>query len=430
MGAALGLACLGLALLGFNKFRVAGTPISDIVFLVGAVVTGLKMLAGDTADLSPPGMRKTSPPILLGTILLGAAGTIACFQSFTPADSAIQVVRIVWITLVWFWFLRAVTPDRTALNRLFKAFEVTVVISCAGAVAGYFGLLHLTVDNPDNRQAAWFGHPNELGGLLIVAMPLVVMGVPWRGVQTTRLPWRRIAMFGLVGFAIGTTGSLTAFISTAIGLALCVGISVLTKGPRAAGARPPSPIPILLGMGVAVAAAAWLFSSDLPVIDRLTQLEGGSSAVNESVSSRGNVNDYVIGNFDNSLVTGVGLDANTNFISEQDGEVGASRVHNMFLKLLYETGVPGVVGLLVVVVASVRQAWLLVLNTRGTPLHAASIGLMSSILSINAFAMFQPVFAQRFYWLPLALVSVLWALRRQELRDRYLHGLTAEDAVA
>ncbi len=430
MGAALGLACLGLALLGFNKFRVAATPISDVVFLVGAVVTGLKMLSGKTADLSPPGMRKTSPPILLGTILLGAAGTIACFQSFTPADSAIQVVRIVWITLVWFWFLRAVTPDRTALNRLFKAFEVTVVVSCAGAIAGYFGLVHLTTDNPDNRQAAWFGHPNELGGLLIVAMPLVVMGVPWRGAQTTGLPWRRIAMFGLVGFAIGTTGSLTAFISTAIGLALCVGISLLTKGPRAAGAKPPSPIPILLGMVVAVAAAAWLFSSDLPVVDRLTQFEGGDSAVNESVSSRGNVNSYVIGNFDNSLVTGVGLDADTNFISEQDGEVGASRVHNMFLKLLYETGLPGLVGLLVVVVASVRQAWLLVLNTRGTPLHAASIGLMSSILSINAFAMFQPVFAQRFYWLPLALVSVLWALRRQELRDRYIHGLTAEDVVA
>jgi hypothetical protein len=430
MGGALFLACLGLALLGFNRFRVAGTPISDIVFLVGAVVTGLKMLSGNTGDLSPHAMRRTSPPILLGTILLGAAGTIACFQSFTPADSFVQVLRIVWITLVWFWFLRAVTPDRTALNRLFKAFEVTIVISCAGAIAGYFGLVHLTHDNPDNRQAAWFGHPNELGGLLIMAMPLVVMGVPWRAEQTTKLPWRRIAMFGLVGFAIGTTGSLTAFISTGVGLALCLGLSVLTKGPRAPGARAPSPIPILLGMVVAVAALAWLFSSDLPVIDRLTQLEGGDSAVNESVSSRTNVNDYVIGNFDNSLVTGVGLDANTNFVSEQDGQVGASRVHNMFLKLLYETGVPGLVGLLVVVAASVRQAWLLVLNTRGTPLHAVSIGLMSSILSINAFAMFQPVFAQRFYWLPLAFVSVLWALRRQELRDRYLRGLAVDDLAA
>ncbi len=429
MGGALFLACLGLALLGFNKFRVAGTPISDIVFLLGAVVTGLKMLSGNTGDLSPPAMRKTSPPILLGTILLGAAGTIACLQSFTPADSAIQVVRIVWITLVWFWFLRAVTPDRIALNRLFKAFEITITVSCMGAIAGYFGLIHLTRDNPDNRQAAWFGHPNELGGLLIVAMPLVVMGLPWRDQQTTKLPWRRVAMFGLVGFAIGTTGSLTAFISTAVALSLCVGLSVLTKGPRAPGAKPPSPIPILLGMAVAVAGIAWLFSSNLPVIDRLTQLEGGDSAVNESVTSRGNVNNFVIGNFDHSLVTGVGLDANTNFVSEQDGQVGASRVHNMFLKLLYETGVPGLVGLLVVVVASVRQAWLLVLNTRGTPLHAASIGLMSSILSINVFAMFQPVFAQRFYWLPLALVSVLWALRRQELRDRYLHGLAAADVA-
>jgi hypothetical protein len=94
-GVALWLALLGLATLGFNKTRLAGWAVSDLIFLLGAVVTALKMLSGKTADLAPATMRKTSPPVLVGTIVLGCAGTLSCFQSFTPFDSAEMVVRIV-----------------------------------------------------------------------------------------------------------------------------------------------------------------------------------------------------------------------------------------------------------------------------------------------------------------------------------------------
>jgi hypothetical protein len=68
----------------------------------------------------------------------------------------------------------------------------------------------------------------------------------------------------------------------------------------------------------------------------------------------------------------------------------------------------------------------------GTPVSDGSSDLpvIDRLTQLEGGAMFQPVFSQRFYWLPLALVSVLWALRRQELRDRYLRGLTAEDLVA
>jgi O-antigen ligase len=416
-GVALWLALLGLATLGFNKTRLAGWAVSDLIFLLGAVVTALKMLSGKTADLAPATMRKTSPPVLVGTIVLGCAGTLSCFQSFTPFDSAEMVVRIVWITLVWFWFLRAVCPNRSTLNRMFKAFELTVIISCTGAILGYFGIVHLTADNPDNRQAAFFGHPNELGGMLAVAVPFVVLGIPWRK-SATRLPWRRIATFVLIVFALGTTGSMTAFVATAVALTSALGLTLLTRGPRPAGSRIPSPIPVLLGLAVAVGGIFWLFSSDLPVIERFTQLEGGGSSVSESVSSRENLNDYVIDNLDNSLVVGVGLDANTTFVGDEEGAEGASRIHNLYLKLLYETGLPGLVGLLIVLVTSIRQAWRLVVNTRGTELHPVAVAILSSILAINVFAMFQPIFAQRFYWLPLAFVSVLWALRREELRER------------
>ena len=38
-------------------------------------------------------------------------------------------------------------------------------------------------------------------------------------------------------------------------------------------------------------------------------------------------------------------------------------------------------------------------------------------MSVSFFALFQPLFAQRYYWLPVALIGVLWALRREEARE-------------
>jgi hypothetical protein len=58
-----------------------------------------------------------------------------------------------------------------------------------------------------------------------------------------------------------------------------------------------------------------------------------------------------------------------------------------------------------------------VLNTRGTDLYPTAVALLGSLVTVNVFALFQPLFVQRYYWLPIALVGVLWALRRQDARE-------------
>jgi O-antigen ligase len=96
---------------------------------------------------------------------------------------------------------------------------------------------------------------------------------------------------------------------------------------------------------------------------------------------------------------------------------GSSRVHNLYLKLLYEAGLPGLTGLFIVVATAFRQSWRLVVNTRGTDLYLTAVALLGSLVSVNVFALFQPLFVQRYYWLPVALIGVLWALRRQEASE-------------
>lgn len=413
-GLALGLATLGLALLGFNKTRVGAWAVSDLVFLLAGVVICLKLLSGRTADLAPSAMRKSSPPIVVGTLVIVVAGMLSSFQSFEPVASIQMVLRVIWITLAWFWVLRAVSPNRRTLDRLLKGVKFTVVASCLGAMAGYFGLVALTRENPENREAAFFDHPNELGGLLATTMPLIVLGVLDRDGPRDGSTWRRLGFAMLAVFALGTTGSMTAFLSTVASLVAIVGVRSASRSDPGRR-RFQTPLPYLFGAFALVLGFIWLASSDLPAVERFTQLgEGGN--VSSSVESRGDLNDYVISNLDDSLVIGVGLDANTSFIGTSLDD-GVSRIHNMYLKLLYEAGLPGLLGLFIVMATAFRQSWRLVINTRRTDLNPLAIGLFGALVSINVFALFQPLFVQRYYWLPVGLIGLLWSLRRQESRE-------------
>lgn len=414
-GLALTFTVIGIATIAFNKTRVGDWAVSDLVFLLSAVVVCLKLLAGRTADLAPNAMRKTSPTILLGTLVIVVAGTTSSFQSYEPFKSVAMVIRIVWITLVWFWVLRSVCPNRDTLASLLRGLRATVLVSCAGAIAGYLGLVHLTRTNNEDREAAFFNHPNELGGLLAMAVPLVLLGVLSRRRDGSDTAVRRLALLGVVVGSLGTSGSMTAFLSCAGGVATVVLLNLLTR--RRAQRRSRTPLPYMLGALVLLGGIAWLSTTELPVVERFTELEEGGTQVSNSVNSREDLNAYVLNNLDDSLVTGVGLDSNTSDIGDLEG-AGASRVHNMYLKLLYEAGVPSLIGLFIIVATTARQGWLLAVNTREDDLHPVVVGLFGSLVAMTIFAMFQPLFAQRYYWLPIGLIGVIWALRRQELRER------------
>jgi O-antigen ligase len=88
----------------------------------------------------------------------------------------------------------------------------------------------------------------------------------------------------------------------------------------------------------------------------------------------------------------------------------------MYLKVLLETGLPGLIGLVVIIGATMRAALLLVINTRRTELYPVAVALTASTIGGCTFAFFGPILYHRFYWLPMALTWCLWAIRREELR--------------
>lgn len=395
----------------FNKTRVGDWAISDLVFLVAVGVACLQLLVGNAHGLGPNAMRKTPPAILVGTLLIVLAGTASSFRSFQPLQSIAQVVRVIWITLPWFWLLRAVSPNWHTFARLRRGVAITVWVSCAGAIAGYFGLVALTPPNPEGREAAFFAHPNELGGLMTMAIPLVAMGS--LQVRRPRHPTLgKAAALAAVGFALNTTGSITALIAAAAGLVAAWLLNLLTRD-RSLLRRVRNPLPLILAALVAMMAVVWAVSSDLPAVERFTDFGEEGSGVSSSVDTRSSLNSEVIENFDRSLVTGVGFDSQVML----DTGLSKHRVHNLYLRLIYEAGIWSLLGLLAIIVTVVRQGWMLAVNTRGTPVHHIVVGLFGALVAMLVFALFQPLLAQRYFWIPIALIGVMWSLRRQEILE-------------
>jgi O-Antigen ligase len=427
IGVALGLAWLGLATLGFNTTRAGGLAISDLLFVACGCVVAVKLLTGRDADLASRPMRKTSPLIYVGSLLMLTAGTLSAFTAWDGFLSMQVVARFAWLTLIWFWLLRAVTRDRDALAVVGGGWRLAVLITAVLGAAGELGIIHVGVENVEGRQTAFFGQPNEYAIFLGIALPLFVFDTPDpRGGSGDRRPMAlRLGLVGLLAFAIATSGSLTATFSCMVGLAAAGVLMLFTH--RRTSRRRRSPLGPMLGAVVAAIGLFLLSTSDLSVVERFTRYQEGDSGLEDSVQTREDRNEQAIELLPETLVVGTGLQLQGDAGDRARAITGVNPkavlgIHNMYLKTAHEGGVPALVGLLIIMIAVFNQVFRLSFNTRGTELHRLSVALFGALVTGATQAMFHPLAYQRYFWMGFAFVTCVWAVRRQELRER-LAGL-------
>jgi O-antigen ligase len=218
--------------------------------------------------------------------------------------------------------------------------RIAVIISCAGAIAANAGLIDVGVAAGENRQTAWFGHPNDLAGFLALAIPVLVMAAPRDRTSRVRAPRLRWALLlGAVVFGIATTGSISALLAAVVGTA-AAGLALSVTGRPVPGARRVHPITVMVAAVAALASLGLLARSDVPVFERLARFEQGNSGVNSSVEGRSDLNEQVVQSLDDVLVVGHGM-------TTAGGEAGAAaNVHNMYLKLVFEIGMLGAAALI------------------------------------------------------------------------------------
>lgn len=421
-GVALWLALLGMATLSFNITRVGGFTVADIFFLGSAVAIWFDLLVGNDRLLAAKRYRNGSQLVLAGSLLLLTFETISAFHSWAPLASMMVTIRMGWTTLVWFWIIRTVARDRAAYMSLIRAYQVSVVISAIAALLGYYGIAFVTTDWGD-RQAGLTYHPGELMNFLISGFFFFVLPgiIPDKGAWPQRSTLRWGALVVLMALAIFTTGSTSALVAIAAA-ALAIGAVAMIAGSSPSRSRR-SPIATLLLVALIAVGMFALATSDSPIIERLSGYSDGTSGLDKSVAAREERNSAILNEFDHYLIVGIGpFFAGGGGSSVAESQVGAggvihNGVHNMWLKTMYESGFLSLIGLWIIIAASYRQAYRLVLSTKGTALYPVALACVGSLTCAVVSSQFGPTSYARHFWLPFALISGLWAVRRRELDE-------------
>ena len=418
---ALTFAVLGSATMSFTTVRAGEVLLSDLMFLVSAVLIVMKMLAGNEKGLAARADRRGSTLLLVGALVLLTSGTLSSLGSWNPAASMTVVLRFAWITVIWFWILRAVCADRDALNRLLRAWRLSSLLTAVAAILGNIGIAFVS-EQAGNRQVGLSGHPNHLAGQLAATFTLFLLAVPRDGTHMARrerTSW--LVTLGLCSTAMFASGSITGLLAITAAAAT-VGVVFLVSRSPDRPRRHRSPLAPMLLMVVLMLGVAALLTSDLPVVDRITRYNDGDAYVTSSVDYRGDTNSMVINRFDDFLVVGLGYSHNAGTAGIADGadpddpSIRNFGVHNMVLGLLYQAGLPSVIGLVLIIFATLRQLTTLLRRTDAN-LYLTTLALVGAIVAVNVNAMFQPTAFDRFYWMPVAMVGCVWSVRRKELRE-------------
>lgn len=415
------LVWLGFVTMGFNTVRLGGLAVSDAFFAAGGGLILTRLLIGRTADLANHTMRRTSPLILSGSLVLLTMGTVSAFNAWNVLDSMQVVARLGWLTLVWFWILRTACRDRSVLATMFEGWRIGVLITAAVGVLTDVGVLNVVAENAEGRQTAFFDQPNEFASMLAIALPLFVLDVPGRGPKfdVRRPTLVRFGYIGLIAWGVASSGSMTGTFSAAAASIAALAAAALTRSPDAS-ARRRSPFKPFLAVAVVTVGIFMLFTSDLPVVERFTRYQEGDAGISGSLETRDQLNSMAIEKLPETLFVGTGpqLQAATGRISTRANPEVVEGVHNMYLKVAHEAGFVALLGLLLVLLTAFNQALRLAINTRGTPLQGLSVALIGALVAAACQATVQPIVYQRYFWVTIAMTGCVWAVRRNELRTR------------
>jgi len=369
------------------------------------------MLGGERRRIAPTAVRQTPRLHFMGSLVFLTFGVLTSFWSLNVFSSAAEVTRYGWVLLGWSWFLRAITIDRVVIARLVTAFKITVLINCGGAILGSMGVVDLSSGGlHGDRQTAFYNHPNQLGLILAIALPIFVLDVPRRSAdRKPASPWTRLVLSGIVLVALGTTGSMGGLMGGVAG----VGVALfLARGATPANRRRFRPVSVMAMIAIGAFAVVTFIESDSPVIERITKYGEGDAGVNTSVNTRKQFAEFAIGRIGDSMIVGVGLDKESAFeyTTQRDG-----LNHNMYLSVLYTAGLPALVGLLLILLAAFRYALDVIRASRSTELHPLAAALAAGLVAGAVASMSAPTSSERSFWFPVVMLGAIWAWRRREL---------------
>ena len=395
----------GVLLLGLLTLRIAGqVTFSDLLFLASFLLACAELVI----------LRRRVPvklPFLLlsGVALFSLGGFVSTFESYQTMKSIGVIARLVLLTVFWFW-LGTVILRREA--------HVTKAIGCwvaSAAICGTAAIMQLLLGDvipnasiDGGRATGFTTHPNDLGALTaIVFVPALMLASRPRITPAARAFFYVLLLLVAAGLIL--SGSVGALIAAACAVFVWLVFERLSIHSLLALAT-------LAACVVALVALQSIRGAPDP-LDRIESVTGTSPQPSGqvqvgSVQQRIGTYRVAIERIREDPFVGVGLDLFS--VTRPFGvEAYEYDIHNLVIGLLYKTGLFGLVGMLLALLAIARSGWTAISESISTSERRVAVALGSSVVAFIVFAMTAPVLFTRLGWISAALVLALRGMQQE-----------------
>jgi len=384
---------LGVLFIGQLTFRHrASVTLSDVFFFL-SFVTMLGRIA-----LERRRIEVSLPPLLLvGVFLFAIGGLISSFGTEVPQQSVVVIVKLIYVTVVWFWLGTVVLRRLEHVYTALALWVASAALNGAGALAQRF-LGDVIPGGTVNwgRMTGFTANVNDLGGITSIALvpALVLLMVLAKGSRSLFLSMAGVILVSTGLLLSGSVGSLAA---AAVACALWFG------SHRARLQR-------VLAIAAAGLALIALYSAQSSpdsqsVVQRLTRFGTGSpDDPDRTLGSRVATYHGALARISSNPVVGVGLDPENNQINDHP-------VHNIVIGTWFQTGIVGLTGMVLIFVAGLRTARASILRAGSLEERAVALGLTASLVAFIVFLMSEPALFTRYGWVSMALLMALHAVQ-------------------
>jgi O-antigen/teichoic acid export membrane protein len=395
----------GVLLLGLLTLRVGGqVTFSDLLFLASFLLACAEFVI----------LRRRVPMrlpflLLIGIAIFSLGGLLSTFESYATLSSIAVIARLVFLTVFWFWLGTVVLRNQAHITRAMGFWVASAAICGGGAILQLLvGDVIPNASIDGGRATGFTSQPNDLGGLTAITfVPALMLASRARTSVGTRA-WSYASLL-LVAAGLILSGSVGALIAAASAAVVWLVLQRTSVHALLALAT-------LAACVVALTALQSIRGAPHP-LDRLESVTS-STPQPDGRTSQGSIEQRIgtyrvaIARIEEDPFVGVGLDLKS--ITRPFGvESYEYDVHNLIIGLWYKTGLIGLVGMLIALLAILRSGWTAILGSRSTRESGVAVALASSFVAFVVFAMSEPVLFSRYAWISAALILALRGVQQE-----------------
>jgi len=327
-------------------------------------------------------------------------------------ESLIAVAKYLYLMGVWFWLGTVILQNEKHVYTAIFLWSISAAFTSAGAIAQLvWGDIIPGVSPAAGRMTGLTEHVNDLGGVnCVVLMPALALA-SHDAIGRLRKYCLYVITFlitaGLI-LSVSVSGLIAAIISFII-----FGVMSRTKIKNIA-------MFVIIIFACLMIVSFSLKHGGISVLDRLTDV-AEQKLYYETSASRMEVYRLAWESISRNPLIGVGMGPYAGITETGDS------VHNVILLNWYESGVLGLIGILLVLLLLVSIGVYQIRTSKSENERLLSVSLFASFVAFLVIGMAQPIYFKRFGWISSSLIMALYVSRRKPIITDSMHIISARN---